>query len=36
MSGDEHVDLTPEGQARHRHSLREYVSGPTIRLLSQF
>jgi hypothetical protein len=35
MSGDEHVDLTPEGEARHR-SLREYVSGPTIRLLSQF
>jgi hypothetical protein len=35
ITGDEHVDLTPEGQARHR-SLREYVSGPTIRLLSQF
>src|SRR5580704_15573492 len=26
ITGDEHVDLTPVGQARHR-SLREYVSG---------
>jgi DNA-binding MarR family transcriptional regulator len=35
IRGDAYVDLTPEGQALHR-SLREYVSGPTIRLLSQF
>jgi hypothetical protein len=33
--GDSHVDLTAEGQARYQ-SLREYISGPTIRLLSQF
>lgn len=35
IRGDERVDLTAEGQALHR-SLREYVSGPTVRLLSQF
>jgi len=29
------VDLTPEGEALHR-SLREYIAGPTVRLLSQF
>lgn len=29
------LDLTAEGEALHR-SLREYVAGPTIRLLSQF
>jgi DNA-binding MarR family transcriptional regulator len=35
IRGDEHVDLTAEGEARHRR-LREYVTGPTVRLLSQF
>ena len=29
------VDLTPEGTALHQ-SLREYIAGPTVRLLSQF
>jgi DNA-binding MarR family transcriptional regulator len=35
ITGDSHVDLTAEGQALHR-SLREYIAGPTTRLLSQF
>ena len=35
ISGDAHVDLTAEGAALHR-SLREYVGGPTARLLGQF
>jgi hypothetical protein len=35
IRGDEKVDLTDEGSAFHR-SLREYISGPTTRLLSQF
>lgn len=35
IRGDTLVDLTPEGEALHR-SLREYVAGPTVRLLSQF
>jgi DNA-binding MarR family transcriptional regulator len=35
IRGDTHVDLTDEGAALHR-SLREYVAGPTARLLSQF
>ncbi len=35
IRGDAHVDLTAEGQALHR-SLREYISGPSTRLLSQF
>ena len=35
ISGDARVDLTAEGEALHR-SLREYVGGPTARLLSQF
>jgi hypothetical protein len=35
ITGDARVDLTQEGQARYR-SLREYVSGPATRLLSQF
>jgi DNA-binding MarR family transcriptional regulator len=35
ISGDAHVDLTAKGEALHR-SLREYVGGPTARLLSQF
>ena len=35
IRGDTHVDLTAEGAALHR-SLREYIAGPTVRLLSQF
>jgi DNA-binding MarR family transcriptional regulator len=35
IRGATKVDLTGEGQALHR-SLREYVLGPTTRLLSQF
>lgn len=35
ISGEAEVDLTPEGQALHA-SLREYIAGPTTRLLSQF
>jgi DNA-binding MarR family transcriptional regulator len=35
IRGDARVDLTAEGQALHR-SLREYIAGPTTRLLSQF
>jgi hypothetical protein len=35
IDGDAHVDVTPEGTALHR-SLREYISGPTTELLSQF
>jgi DNA-binding MarR family transcriptional regulator len=35
ICGGATVELTPEGEAMHR-NLREYVSGPTIRLLSQF
>jgi DNA-binding MarR family transcriptional regulator len=35
IRGDSHVDLTAEGQALHR-SLREYIAGPTARLLGQF
>ena len=35
ISGDAHVDLTDKGAALHR-SLREYIAGPTVRLLSQF
>lgn len=35
VRGDAHVDLTAEGQALHR-SLREYIAGPTSRLLGQF
>jgi DNA-binding MarR family transcriptional regulator len=35
IRGDERVDLTAEGEALYR-SLREYVAGPTARLLSQF
>ncbi len=35
IRGGAHVDLTPEGAALHR-SLREYISGPTARLLGQF
>ena len=35
IRGDAKVDLTAEGEALHRR-LREYVAGPTVRLLSQF
>ena len=35
IRGDAEVDLTTDGEALHR-SLREYISWPTIRLLSQF
>lgn len=35
IRGDTHVDLTAEGVALHR-SLREYIAGPTVRLLGQF
>src|SRR5215472_9562820 len=34
IRGDTHLDLTADGQALHR-SLREYIAGPTARLLSQ-
>jgi DNA-binding MarR family transcriptional regulator len=35
ISGEDQVSLTTAGQARYR-DLREYVTAPTIRLLSQF
>jgi DNA-binding MarR family transcriptional regulator len=35
IRGDAEVDLTAEGETLHR-SLREYIAGPTARLLSQF
>jgi hypothetical protein len=35
IRGDAELDLTAEGQDLHR-SLREYIAGPTVRLLSQF
>jgi DNA-binding MarR family transcriptional regulator len=35
IRGDSELDLTAEGEALHR-SLREYIAGPTARLLSQF
>ena len=35
IRGGAAVDLTAEGQALHG-SLREYIAGPTVRLLSQF
>jgi len=35
IRGDAEIDLTAEGEALHR-SLREYIAGPTARLLSQF
>jgi DNA-binding MarR family transcriptional regulator len=35
IRGGTHVDLTAQGEALHR-SLREYVAGPAVRLLSQF
>lgn len=35
IGGDAEVDLTDEGKALHG-SLREYIAGPTVELLSQF
>jgi DNA-binding MarR family transcriptional regulator len=35
ISGHAELNLTPEGEALHR-SLREYIAGPTARLLGQF
>jgi hypothetical protein len=35
IRGDANLDLTPEGEILHR-SLRDYIAGPTVRLLSQF
>jgi hypothetical protein len=35
IRGEEKLDLTAEGEALHR-SLREYIAGPTARLLGQF
>jgi DNA-binding MarR family transcriptional regulator len=35
IRGDSEIDLTTEGEALFR-SLREYIAGPAIRLLSQF
>jgi hypothetical protein len=35
IRGDAELDLTPAGEARYQ-SLREYISGPSVQLLSQF
>lgn len=35
IRGDAKVDLTADGEVLHR-SLREYIAGPTARLLGQF
>jgi len=35
IRGDANLDLTSEGETLHR-SLRDYIAGPTVRLLSQF
>jgi DNA-binding MarR family transcriptional regulator len=35
IRGDAELDLTDEGMTQYQ-SLREYISGPTVRLLSQF
>jgi Mn-dependent DtxR family transcriptional regulator len=35
IRGDAEVELTAEGEALHR-SLREYIAGPTARLLGRF
>jgi DNA-binding MarR family transcriptional regulator len=35
IRGDAELDLTDEGMTRYQ-SLREYISGPTVRLLNQF
>jgi hypothetical protein len=35
IQGDAGLDLTPAGQTQYQ-SLREYISGPSVQLLSQF
>jgi hypothetical protein len=35
IRGDAQLDLTPAGEKQY-HSLREYISGPSVQLLSQF
>ena len=35
IRGESELDLTPAGQAEYR-SLREFISGPSVQLLSQF
>ncbi|HWF56509.1 MAG TPA: hypothetical protein VG223_17855 [Solirubrobacteraceae bacterium] len=35
IHGEEKLDLTASGETLHR-GLREYIAGPTVRLLSQF
>lgn len=35
IRGDAELDLTPAGEAQHQ-NLREYISGPSVQLLSQF
>jgi hypothetical protein len=35
IRGDANLDLTPEGETLHR-TLRDYIAGPTVRLLSRF
>jgi hypothetical protein len=35
LTGDDNLDLTADGKALHA-SLREYIAGPTARLLGQF
>ena len=35
IRGDAELDLTPVGEAQYQ-SLREYISGPSVQLLSQF
>jgi hypothetical protein len=35
IRGDAQLDLTAEGEALH-HSLRDFIAGPTVRLLSEF
>jgi hypothetical protein len=35
IRGDDELDLTPAGEAQYE-SLRDYISGPSVQLLSQF
>ena len=35
IAGGSDLDLTPAGEAQYQ-SLREYISGPSVELLSQF
>jgi hypothetical protein len=35
IHGDAHLELTPAGEAQYQ-SLRAYISGPSVQLLSQF